>query len=377
MSGSRNWPDATSYLSGVEITPYSVPLALMDGAAPTPNAYSRYQWALRQLLEGENYSSLFSDAPRDVKVAVIDEWPGHNGHPDLVNKYETGINTIEGGTNTTTVWDGTAGGNLHGQTVASIIAAEHKSTGMAGAFHRARIIPVRASLDSLPCAILSAAAAGAEVISIAGYATGGEFDRGFYPFPDSYEPLYYPSLFDEPARAYYVPKMLAVRSAIEYVTGNGVVVISVIANKCGKISTNFVSCCKETITAGATNILGEISPHNSTSFNFDVFAPGGDRRPLTTTINLPADILAPDASANADDPLVAIGPNKYSFLTLGSASGPHVAAAAAIVKSYAPSMSPDSVRRILRASTNPPKPNLVLNQFCGGVLSLKKLRALL
>lgn len=175
--GTKNYTNEADYVACTSA--YSAAPTNLDGTPSTADALSRYQWNMRSLLEGESYASLFSDAPNDVIVAVIGEWPGHQNHPDLVNVYLTGINTIEGGTVTSPSWDGLdpTRGNAHDQCAAGIIAAEHNSQGMAGVFHRAKILPIRSSWQGLPIAINAAVANGAKVIHIAGYAIH-DYDSG-------------------------------------------------------------------------------------------------------------------------------------------------------------------------------------------------------
>ena len=126
---------------------------------------------------------------------------------------------------------------------------------------------------------------------------------------------------------------------------------------------------------GASNVLGEASPHNSGSYRYDLFAPGGERRSASVGISTPFGVWQYGADANADDILCCVGSQAYCFLTLGSAAAPHTAAAAAIAKSYLPDASPEVVRRLLVKSTQPfTTPNLTVSQAAGGVLSLKKLK---
>lgn len=370
--GQQNYTTSAEYISCVSPS-YAPAMSAIDSTPSTADAYSRYQWAMRAVLEGEQYQSLFSDAPADVTVAVIDRWPGHANHPDLVNVYLTGINLIEGGTNTSGVWDGemATSSNLHGQCAASIIAAEHNSFGMAGVFHRARILPIRSSLDTLASAILVAVANGAKVIHIAGYeATSTQF---FYLYPENYGATY-PAFNTYAVRDYYVALLGGIRTAIEQADEAGVIVTMGIGNRDGKINTYFIGSRPEPIVVGATNIKDEVSPFNSMSYRYDVFAPGGDRRTSSTPVNVGPDAVSAQPLSNADDVMCALGPNKYSFLSGGSAAGPHVAGAAAIFKSYRPAGTVTEFRRILRQSVRPVTPNLNVIQSDAGLLSLKKLR---
>lgn len=373
---TRSLPVQGDFVSCV--SPAYVPTGT-DGATSTADEYSRYQWNMRMILEGESYDSILGDAPRDVKVAVIDTYPGAMGHPDLVNVYETGINTVEGGTNADGVWDGVyaTSSNKHGQCVGSIIAAEHNSIGTGGVFARARIIPVRASFNTLDQAIDLAVAAGAEVIHIAGYQVDFLY-QDYAIFPDIGSPNVYPLRFtmkDPTTAAYESGRLKAIRNAIERaVWDHNVIVTTVVSNWTGLISTVFHAQIHETIVAGAVNVLGEASPFNSASYSYTILAPGGDRR-------IPPDLPHPDGfvtfpnNSDPDDIACAIGPNRYSWGSGGSFSGPHVAAAAAIVKSYLPNATAADVRRLLVRSAQPLRLNLSPVSSIGGMLSVKRLKA--
>lgn len=377
--GSLNHGSKADYIENVSAS-YSPSAGLIDGAPTTAAALSRYQWGMRQMLEGESYQSLFYDAPEDVVVAVVGHWPGHQGHPDLIDRYVAGFNLVEGGTNTSTTWDGNpaTASTSHDQAVASIIAAEHNATGMSGVFHRARIMPIRASFQTLAQAINTAVSHGARVIHIAGYVTA-DYDEQFFSFLDDLYPTYplYPAFRSDANRLAKLPAMQAARQAVRDATEAGVLVTTVVGNWSGVPMWTFMSQMAETLVAGPTNVLGEIPPHSSMSYAFDAFCPGGDRRPYSSGLSLPAGVIEGDATANADDILCAIGPDKYSFLTLGSAAGPHLAGAAAIIKSYLPGATAEVARRLIQRASKDAAPNLNILQATGGVLSLKLLRALL
>lgn len=374
---TKNYTNAADYVTCNSVS--STPPTNIDGTPSTGDALSRYQWNLRALLEGETYASLFADAPRDVKVAVIDEWPGSGGHADLVNNYLTGINLIEGGTNTSGTYNGSGSivAQLHGQCAAGIIAAEHNSIGTAGVFARAKIIPIRASFPTMAAAINQAVAAGAEVIHVAGFKFTDTDVNGYslaenYIFADLYSSIQRPALRNVSDRAYIVGNMNDIRAAIEAANEAGVVITNGVANWTGLRTTNFIASRKQVISAGATNAFDEISAFNSMSYSYDIFAPGGDRRNFT--FSAVATVIQSDVNSNLDDPLCPAGPTNYSSLTLGSAATPHVAAAAAIVKSYLPTATVEQVRQLLLKSTRPVTPNLNVIQATGGLLSLKKLR---
>ncbi|XAI96528.1 hypothetical protein [Microcystis phage Mae-JY35] len=364
---------------------YNPQVADIDGALSTSDPLSRYQWSLRMALEGVPYDDLFADAPRDVKVAVIDIYAGHQGHPDLVGVYEPGINTIEGGTNTNPpVWDGKPGTNStsHGQCAASLIAAEHNGIGMAGMFHRARIIPVRASPGTLAAAINAARFQGAEVIHIAGVSlmTLDDVDKIEYAWPDvPWSGLSVPlhPMYQNPtvARA-MVERFKAIDDAINDATEAGVIISAPLANWNGRTATLYWASNKNVLTTGAVNALGEVSPFNASIYGTVLLAGGGERRDTSLTVPVPNSVMPADGpTSNFDDVLCAIGPDKYSFASGGSFAAPQGAAAAAIIKSYLPDAKAYDVMRLLKATLQPlPRENLHLMNSVGGMLSLKRLR---
>lgn len=382
-SNTRSIPDAADFETRISHA-YNPVAADVDGTPLTANEFARYQWNMRMVFNGAaTYADVLGDAPRDVKVAVFDTYPGHQNHPNLVNRYETGINTVEGGTNCNPpTWDGLSGtvSNAHGQAVASVIAAEHGATGIGGVFNRARIIPVRSSFDTMETAIDLAVAAGAEVIHIAGWHIDASY-QDYAVFPDIGEPSTPPlrwNMKDEATRAYEVARCKAIREAIERaVWDHNVIVSTVVSNWSGKVSTTLFSQIHECLTAGAVNCLGEASPFNSATHSMTTLAPGGERRTPPSLPHAGTWISGPAYTAGQDDVPVCIGPDRYSWGSGGSFSGPHLAAAAAVVKSYIPTATAQDVRRmIVRGSQPLRRDNLhLLSANPGHMLSLTGLKA--
>lgn len=379
-SGTRSISDSADFEIRISHA-YDPVAADIDGASMTANEFARYQWNMRMILNGAaSYADVLGDAPRNVKVAVFDRYPGHQSHPNLVNRYETGINTVEGGTNCNPpTWDGVPGGNAHGQAVASVIAAEHGATGIGGVFDRARIIPVRTSFDTMETAIDLAIAAGAEVIHIAGWEIDAPF-QDYAVFPDigeaSTPPLRW-NMKDETTRAYEVARCKTIREAIERAVWDyNVIVSTVVSNWSGRISTTLFSQVHECLTAGAVNCLGEASPANSSTHTITTLAPGGERR-VAPWLPHAGTWLSSGFGSGQDDVPCCIGPDRYSWGTLGSFAGPHLAAAAAIVKSYIPTATAQDVRRmIVRGSQPLRRDNLhLLSANPGHMLSLTGLKA--
>ena len=382
LSCSRSYPSAANFAACISPT-YNPAMSLIDNTPMTGDYYARFQWNMRQILENTPYNDLFSDAPRDVIVAVIDTYPGSKGHPDLVDSYLTGINLVEGGTNADAPTNETNPmGNAHGQCVASIIASKHNTIGTAGVFHRAKILPIRASVGTLAAAIDAAVDAGAEVIHIAGFHTTYSMEDYFlYPNYTNWPPDVYPlrwTMKDDATAAIERGRAKAIRDAIEDASWNHNVIIStVIGNWTGADATVLMPSIHETVASSAVNVLGEPSPFNTNNYYTTILAPGGDRREKYFTLpsgSYGTDIYGPDVNSNPDDILCAVGSARYSWGSGGSFAGPHTAAAAAIIKSYLPNARPDDVRRLLTRSMQPIMNNLHMTSSVGGMLSLKRLK---
>jgi subtilisin family serine protease len=365
------------HLKIMEQAGYKVSFQEIIGKELTADPYSKFQWNLRLLLDGAGYDELFSDAPRDVKVAVIDSYVAHNNHPDLKNVFLNGWNFIENNGDTGTkedidLLDIGLFKILHGQCSASIIAAEHNQSGMAGVFHRAKIIPIRSNFWTVDKAILYAVERGADVIQV-----GGAVGEPAAPFYNKYSrrpSLRLKKLYSEEI----IEKMRLIDAAMRRACEKNIPIVTGIGNEVGRVALTFISDRPGVIVAGPINIKKEISPHSSFSYRFDIFAPGGDRRKVRWDKNflkdIPGDIVTFNTGTDYDDPLCAVGKDKFSFFTLGSGALPHVTGAAAIIKSYLPNVSVEQIRDILRKSSKEFTPSNSLMESLGGYLSLKLLK---
>ena len=382
---TKSFTNEADYIACVGVSPYTVAGSAVDGAATTGDPHSRYQWAMRQLFEGDSYSTHYADAPRDVIVAVFDNQGPGNAHADLTGKILTGWNFVTATSVTTNTWDGLApaSGNGHGLCLTSIIAANHDEIGMAGVFDRAKILPVVTDLANLDEAIDYAVSEGAEVIDIGGWATtysgGVSVDEFYYYMNDLYVPYGSRKAFLLTSdRDLYSGYFRDIRRALRDAERAGVAVVAPIGNTNGRAMQHFLASRSEVIAVSASNINGEVSPFNSINLSVQTFAPGGDRRTTSFPLTLPGDITAYDPiSSNGDDPLCATGTNTYSFGAGSSFAHPYVAGAIAIIKSYQPTATTADVRCYLSKATNNPTPNMNVLQGVAGVLSLKKLRPLL
>ncbi len=145
------------------------------GEGITNDSLSKYQWALRMMLDGANYWEIQGNAPRDVVVAVIDKGV-HLQHEDLKNRlHPKGFNFIDRSADLRIADDYKApnASITHGQCAASIIASEpNNQLGLAGVFHRAYILPLQSD-GHLADAINYAVKNGANIILISGGAGDG------------------------------------------------------------------------------------------------------------------------------------------------------------------------------------------------------------
>lgn len=302
VNAQTSYADVDDFWDHVSPGTYDPADSLLYGAPSTSDAYSAWQWNMRQILEGESYDSLFVDAPRTVKVAVIGMFPGCDDHPDLDDICLPGKNYIEGTTDTSPTWDGKTAtrSNRHDQCVVSIIAAEHNSIGVAGVAAMARVIPIRTDFDHLAEAINWAISQGAEVIHIPSLV--GTDDQRFAMWPALFDPdnARYRPLYESASKAATLSqKIYELRQTINEASFNGVIISTVVNNWSGEISIKMEGAMGETISTQAVNALGEPSPFISTAYFTDMLAPGGDRREFTTSLSYPSDFVIETKYADA------------------------------------------------------------------------------
>lgn len=331
----------------------------------TRDPLSRFQWGLATMLDGCDYWELQQDAPRDVVVALIDSQV-HMDHPDLVRKQVAGWNFTKNSPVMTFPYDKNSpnASNLHGQCAASIIAAEtDNNIGMAGVFSRAYIMPIQAGKGHTAQALNWAIEHQADVIVL--YNVEGALlgPMGGDSVPD-------PTL----ATSENITLIREIKAAFQRAYENNIPIISGVSNK-GTFDISFTADDPRVISVGAHNVFGEASFPNSFSYTYEIFAPGGSRAPIHNREELsqlfPKELAVFDLVADYDDPICAIGPKGYSFLTLGSAAIPHVAGAVALIKSYLPDASVSEIREILLKSTHPLTPTQTLLEALGGQVSLR------
>lgn len=346
-----------------------IPKNLVVGDSITKDPHSVFQWGLRMLLDGADYWDVQGSAPRDVVVAVIDKGI-HTQHEDLRAQSVSGYNFIDNTTELRIDDDYYSPNSSinHGLCAASIIAAEvGNGIGMAGAFHRALIMPLQSD-GHIAEAIHYAVANGAEVIHIAG--GGGDY---LYPMYNNSKELPKPGLYSDEA----LSGIREIKSALQAAYAENVPVITGVGNT-RSFGMTLLADDDTTISVAPHNIRGEVSEHTSFSYSFDIFAPGGSRKRISNLEDFepiwPGEFRVGSPNADYDDPICAVGENEYSFLTLGSGAMPHISGTVALIKSYLPGSDIDEIKNILRISTVPLTPAGSLLEGLSGRISLAKVR---
>ncbi len=130
---------------------------------------------------------------------------------------------------------------------------------------------------------------------------------------------------------------------LEYAHSRNVVLVAAIGNF-GDSTATYPARFSSTIAVGGTDSEDHITYFSSFGSWMDLAAPGLD------ILSLRADTL--DMYAEQYEPEVRIIDSNYYLADGTSMSSPMVAGAAAEIRSYAPGISPDSVRAILRASAD-------------------------
>jgi serine protease len=242
---------------------------------------------------------------RGVIVAVIDSGvrPDHEDLPAA--RVLTGVEMI-GGTGKVTAANGHADQHGHGTAVAGVIAATRgNGLGIAGAAPEATILPVRVlgptgsgSSADVAAGIYHAVANGAKVINLSLGSSS--------------------------------PSSL-LRDAIDYAVANDVVVVTAAGNA-GAETVSYPAAYPSAIAVGAVGTryaLASFSSYSTKTPYVDLVAPGVSTATLTSNRS----------------PRGASGP--YAIVSGTSFAAPHVAAAAALVRSAQPRLTAGQVRAAL------------------------------
>ena len=140
---------------------------------------------------------------------------------------------------------------------------------------------------------------------------------------------------------YYPSK--ALEEILQYAYDNNVTVVTAIGNFADSTRT-FPASYPTTITVGASTSDGETAYFSSFGSWLDVMAPGLD------ILSLKADTI--DMYASEGEPGIRVIDENYLLADGSSMSAPIVSGAVAEILSYAPGLSPDSIRRIINSTAN-------------------------
>lgn len=250
-----------------------------------------------------------------TKIRVADAWPKSTGsgatvavidtgvdatHPDLAANVLTGYDAIADNAGVSTDPNG------HGTHVAGTIAAvTGNGAGVSGIAPDVKILPVKVLgangsgyMSDTAEGIIWAADRGANVINMS---------------------LGAPS------------KVTAVTNAISYARSKGVVVVAAAGNDRTKGSpTNYPAADAGVIGVGATDSADRIATYSTAGSYVDVSAPGTG---IVSTY-----------------PTALGGKTGYASMSGTSMATPHVAAVAALLKAYQPTLTPDQVQSALERS---------------------------
>ncbi|WP_179958138.1 S8 family serine peptidase [Chitinimonas arctica] len=336
--------------------------------AITPNdQYWPSQWNMQNSLVGINAPAAWElSTGAGIVVAIPDT--GYRPHSDFVANIITGMDFLHYDTEGRdgqigwpniklstgyVVWqdrdrDATDMGDYflqrnsswHGTRIAGIIGSQaNNGNGIAGGAYDAKILPLRISgLDNASDKHLEDAitwAVGGNVSSgkwIAGYATNYILEKN-----------------RTPARVINISLRrsgtcsVGVQKAITEARNAGAVVVVSAGNDNQDASGFSPANCSGVITVAALDSLGARASYSNYGSIVDIAAPGG-----TITNNNVRDAIVTPFNDGSTTP----GNDNYNYAQGTSLAAPHVAAVAALMLSANPSLSPDQVEAILKATSH-------------------------
>jgi type VII secretion-associated serine protease mycosin len=264
---------------------------LLHRAVPNDEFYPRYQWDM-PMVDMEHAWDISQGKP-SVVVATVDTGIDYQ-HPEFADKIVQGYNVLD---ESAPPQDD----NGHGTHVAGIIAARtNNNQGIAGISWNSKIMPVKgigadgsgSSLD-IAKGIVWAADHGASVINMS---IGN----------------YHPSS--------------ALHEAIQYAYGKNVVLIAASGND-NTSQPSYPAAYPEVLSVGAADSAGKRATFSNYGAYLDIVAPG------------------------VDIPSTYVG-SQYAALSGTSMACPHVAGAAALIRSVNPALSNSEVMNVLRNSAD-------------------------
>lgn len=305
-------------------------------ATPNDPHYSK-QWNF----PAARFSGAWNKVTGGVKVAVLDS--GRLDHPDMVGRWGEGFDFGNGDADPrdTGSWH-------HGLHVAGIVGARtNNGLGVAGGTWSGQIMPVRVSndgdgvtLSAVGNAISWSVGKGARVINMSfGSSVMSNVTCANYPY---------------------------IQNAVTAAVNAGVVVVAAAGNENGDTAKVVPASCTGVIAVAASTPSGARAPWSNKGARVDITAPGGTASMQASALygagfGCPADgttyagtdgvfstwaVFKPGAKLTAADYC-------YRYLSGTSMAAPHVAAAAALILTLNPSLTPAQVTARLKSAADP------------------------
>lgn len=318
--------------------------------AATPNDdYYPYQWDLHEDQAGMRVPGAWKRSTgAGTVVAVIDT--GITGHSDLDRNLVPGYDFITDSSialdgngrdpDNTDVGDSCEGSpaSWHGTHVAGTIGAHTDSSvdsagnpaynaGIVGVSYGAKVQPIRAL-----------GACGGWLSDIAAavtWAAGGSI-TGLPANPT-------PAAVVNLSLGGATTCSTTFQNALNYAATKGAVVVAAAGNENSPVSGSTPANCDKVISVGATGREGNRAGYSNYGPAVDVSAPGGD---------FSTGVFSGILSTYNDGPYTP-GHEAYGFMQGTSMAAPHVAGAAALMRSAAPALTPAEIEEKLKATARP------------------------
>ena len=298
-------------------------------AGPDDPLYA-YQWHLAPrtvALGGSNWEPAFGSGVtgKGITVAVLDS--GVTPNPEL-DQVVGGIDLVDDDADASDE-------NGHGTHIAGTIAqTTGNRTGAAGVAPDAAILPVR---------VLDAAGAGVGSDVIAGFAHAVANGADIINI------------------SLTAPRDAGLCEAAARAIGDGVVVVAAAGNDGSDVA--YPAACPGVIGVSATTFDGQLAPYSNRGVAVTIAAPGGDNGADSNLDDAPDGVLQYTF-------IRSIG--GYSYWSGTSMAAPHVAGAAALVKSAAPALTPEAVKDLLVTTAFDLGAPGADTSFGGGVLDIAR-----
>lgn len=322
---------------------------------PVADPYFKYQW---QLAGGHGINVVGAwvrtQGSQDVTVAVIDS--GITPHPDLdgqqfhnqdgsIYGYDfvsDPASSADGDGWDSNPTDESSDNVWHGTHVSGIVAAASNDIGVVGVAPGVKLEEIRAlgiaggtSADLIPALLW------------AGGANIPDGNGGYIPNNQHVAKVVNLSLGQPTPFGCDV----STQSAMQWLHDHGVSVVTAAGNDGGAALDSYPGNCFPTINVGSTGFTGTLAEYSNWGAGVDISAPGGDYlHPGTVD-------TAPDGQRGGIYSTINLGTNGVGQAGYGSLEGtsmaaPVVTGVIALLYSLKPSLTPDNVVSILRASAS-------------------------